>query len=858
MLFTAVLVGYGLCLALAASSNSAERLWSKVGAVVLRVMSVVGFGLGLSCFFWLPALAERDLVEIYQLHLPASLHYSNHFAQLNDLFGLPRSADPSLVYQPRPMSRLHLGAVLLTIAAGVGLWRRREMGLQKSVSLFVLAGTGICVVMALSVSELAWERIPLLPFVQFPGRFIGLGSFFLASSAGAAVFLWRDRFSGWTWLVLAILVLVLALYVVPWQYMRRYPRMDDLTMVDSAQFERQTGLLGTTTTGEFLPNTVYALPEENSLSLSDEGRRLDSTTLPAGAEILYEEYAPQHYELLLESSEAFTAIFHTFDFPGWQAAVDDTRVPITPTDPYGLISVDVPAGQHRLVIEFRSTPIRIWATGISIVSVLALTSVVLWKWLNRSSHSEQSKENVSLTAEAAWSVLIAVIFTLIFKLAYLDREGQQTLWRRTRFDGQSVSGVDIPLAVNFENQLHLLGVDVPAQVASGEVFEVTLYWRAPLRVDQEYSVGLMLVDDRGVHYGQSDNQHPGGYPPTTHWRPEEYAQDSHGIRVLPGTPPGTYTLQVVGYPYGQPGQTLDVLNFSGAPVGRTATMTSVVVTRPSKPPTREMLASEKTLELPLNRTIRLIGYDRLSDSLRAGDILPLTVYWEASSAPETDLMINVLLSGTDGEKIHLDTVPLVVGYPTSRWRAGDRWRGVHRLLLPPTLEDGGYQLLLSLNNVAFLPLDSFDVHAPDHVMSQPAVSYTQSATFGNLASLVGYDLSPTSVLTSGASVSVELVWHVHQQTRTAYKTFVHLIDAEGRRMAGSDQVPDRWQRPTTGWIAGEYIIDVHTVNLPADLPVGHYRLQTGLYEEATSERLPRPDGADTVVFDTQVEVRDDP
>ena len=855
MLFTPLLLGYGISLGLATVSSTADRVWRKVGSVAFVFVLVLGVGLGRSAFFWIPALVERDLVHIHQLYLPSSLRFENHFTTLSDMFGLPRPADPRLVYQPRPMSRFHLGGVALAALALAGLWRDRRRSFQKIVGGFAFLGALASIFMSLPVSQPLWRRIPLLPFVQFPSRFIGLGSFFVALLAGAALYVWRDLLSRWRWLIVVLLVVMLTLYVIPWQYARRYPPLGELTLVDSAQFERQTGSLGTTTMGEFLPNTVHALPEDDSPALYHDNQRLDTASLPAGATLQQAVYGPLRYDVLLESPEAFTAVFHTFDFPGWRAEIDGEPAPILPTDPHGLISVAVPAGQHRLVVEFGTTPVRAWATGLSLVSLLGLIGWVLSKtspqargWLGREPGSRPTR--------VALGVLVAVVSVLFFKYTYVDREGQQTPLRRTRFDGQSVAGVDHPLRVNFANRLRLLGADTPAHVASGKTLETTLYWSVPARVDTEYSVGLALVDARGVRYGSSDHQHPGGYPPTTRWRPVEYAEDPHALRILPGTPPGTYTLRATVYPYGQPEQTLDVLDAQGAPVGRAATVAPVQVTRPQNPPTREQLTPQTPVEAPVTAGVRLIGYDLPASVQRAGDLLPLILYWEAEATPKADLEIKLALHHLDGKVVPLATVLPVGGYPTSQWSAGDRWRGVHRLLLPPTVESGAYRLTLDVPHVEPLTLGVVIVEAPEHVLAPPPVAHAQSAIFGDLVSLIGYQLPPEDGITAGDRLSVKLVWRVHRQTRVAYKTFVHLLDAEGRRVAGSDQVPGDWQRPTTGWIAGEYVVDAHTLDVPVDLPEGTYRLQVGLYHEETGERLSRPDGADTAVLETPLDVRE--
>jgi hypothetical protein len=49
-------------------------------------------------------------------------------------------------------------------------------------------------------------------------------------------------------------------------------------------------------------------------------------------------------------------------------------------------------------------------------------------------------------------------------------------------------------------------------------------------VNTDYSVGLHLVDERGILYGQQDNMHPAYPHPTSRLRPDQYAQDRHLLR----------------------------------------------------------------------------------------------------------------------------------------------------------------------------------------------------------------------------------------------------------------------------------------------------------------------------------------
>jgi hypothetical protein len=53
-----------------------------------------------------------------------------------------------------------------------------------------------------------------------------------------------------------------------------------------------------------------------------------------------------------------------------------------------------------------------------------------------------------------------------------------------------------------------------------------------------------------------------------------------------------------------------------------------------------------------------------------------------------------------------------------------------------------------------------------------------------------------------------------------------------------DQTPFEGRFPTDDWPAGLQAMDSWTVTLPDDMPAGTYRLQTGLYDVVTQERMP--------------------
>ena len=160
--------------------------------------------------------------------------------------------------------------------------------------------------------------------------------------------------------------------------------------------------------------------------------------------------------------------------------------------------------------------------------------------------------------------------------------------------------------------------------------------------------------------------------------------------------------------------------------------------------------------------------------------------------------------------------------------------------------------LCSLKGYHKVALGVLDVVAPERIMEAPDLAFAQSIAFSDTARLVGYDLQLPK--TTGDPVRVTLVWESLGQTTGNYKSFAHLVDEAGRLVVGSDMIPGNWQRPTTGWIAEEYVTDQHMLALPPGLATGTYRILVGLYDAETLQRVLKQDGGDHLVLSKTVEL----
>ncbi|MBK7894622.1 MAG: hypothetical protein IPJ90_06995 [Anaerolineaceae bacterium] len=99
----------------------------------------------------------------------------------------------------------------------------------------------------------------------------------------------------------------------------------------------------------------------------------------------------------------------------------------------------------------------------------------------------------------------------------------------------------------------------------------------------------------------------------------------------------------------------------------------------------------------------------------------------------------------------------------------------------------------------------------------------QPALFGDAAAFIGYDLLAERVAV-GEVVQLVTVWQVQSATPDL-RLFTHLVGPDGTPLAQAD----RLDAPSSSWVAGDWLIQLHAFVVPEGTAVGTYPLTIGLY-----------------------------
>lgn len=392
----------------------------------------------------------------------------------------------------------------------------------------------------------------------------------------------------------------------------------------------------------------------------------------------------------------------------------------------------------------------------------------------------------------------------------------------------------------FGDAVRLLGLNFGVgAVPSGGEAPLTLYWQALRPLADDYQVVLRLVDARGHQWGIYEGR-PAAYEhPTFRWRPGEIVPGRLQLHVLPGTPPGQYDLTIELYPTATT-QPLEIRAPDGSPLGQTRIIASLNVTLPAQPP--DMGALQRSiptwLHVRLAPEVLLLGHDTAAASVLPGDVMRLSLWWQALAGPTQDYGLALRLVDAQGRAASQQITPLTTqSYPTSAWHPLEVVRGQIDYLVRYDTAPGDWRLQAQLT-LGGLSVGEPVILAPVHVGTRPplptprAVSEPLQVSFVNGCELRGYAASRAD-----GAVAVTLYWEASQPLDTSYTVFVHLLAPDGTIVSQHDGLPAGGAWPTTAWWPHQVIADTHMIPVGSAQSLDTLRVAVGLYDAVTGNRV---------------------
>ena len=496
-------------------------------AALGRMGLAFGLGLGLSAFYWIPALAELRYTRADTMMLQGVNDVTNGLVAAAKLV----QDGWTTIYSGDDRFRYGLLMFVYGIVGVVSVpWQDRRLRLPAAL----LAGAWVMILLLqLREAEIFWQQMPLVRFIQFPWRLYGLATFCTVVLLGMLLNSPRLA-SAPRWLPASA-----ALVLVGGAFLAQTPnaRVETLTLWTDLR-EQKVALPNLYELGrlEFPLFTDYT-----PVSMDTYGSAITQPRPPDAIErdenapapsVRIERLIHSGFELAVSAPAPFALKAPRAYFPGWQVYVDGAPVPTVGSGPLGLVTAEVPAGEHKVRIEFDQTPLR---TAADFISLLTLAGMCVGFVLLS-----------PLRHKAWWLGGLAVAGAGIVLLL-----GQ----------APNVTAVQpVAYGANLDDEVQLIAYQIDHPVVQpGEKLDVKLYWyvqKAPAD-DRKVFIHVNLPDDSG-RVAQSDQAPLLGYYPTTQWEGGQIFADEYRVEIPPETPPGRYVV-TAGMYHPDPPQNLPVL-----------------------------------------------------------------------------------------------------------------------------------------------------------------------------------------------------------------------------------------------------------------------------------------------------------
>ncbi len=342
------------------------------------------WGVILSVFYAVPAFVEKNETAIDSI-LGGYFDYRLHFLYIRQWF-LERWAYGGSEFGPNDGMSFHLGVPALILSVLTVLFtlqkilhhRRYHLSpillwlqswkKQVPLRLWVTGAASLCLTLTLFLtlnhSAFVWESVPLLNFVQFPWRLLGLAAVFLSLLGGLA--LSHISFAPARWFIF-----VMSLLVISTQ--SRFHRPDAPLSKDSGHFTTDEKMIRVRVS-EILPDYIPRDLNQGLPPVDPEQRivTLDDSSLR------WEMNDPHQLLAYTNKTEPTQITWNIADFPGWEYFVNGEKVAPTKT-PDGIMTYTAEQPVESIGAQLTPAPLRTGTLIISFLGLLALSPLIPMK-----------------------------------------------------------------------------------------------------------------------------------------------------------------------------------------------------------------------------------------------------------------------------------------------------------------------------------------------------------------------------------------------------------------------------------------------------------------------------------------------
>jgi len=324
---------------------------------ISKIVTTFLVGLLISAFFWLPALYDLQYVRLSQINIS---NISDHLSSIERLilpgwgFGQTPQQENGLPTQ--------IGLISLAVLIASTFLHISAKSKNKIIGSLIILYIAIFALMT-NYASTFWQ-IPHVNIIQFPWRLLSLIVLISAILTAFVVDSVKSKEFAAVLIITVSIVSTIA-YTKPPKFVQRdegfYSTNEDTTTVRE----------------EYLPLWVKQKPKiraNHKIEIEGDGELTSSQIKPA------------NYEANINAQRDLIVRINTIYFPGWQASVDGQDVNINYiNNPNGLMSFQLPEGDHKVIIKYGKTPVHLFSELISLTSLVGTGIYFLFLWRKQNS-----------------------------------------------------------------------------------------------------------------------------------------------------------------------------------------------------------------------------------------------------------------------------------------------------------------------------------------------------------------------------------------------------------------------------------------------------------------------------------------
>lgn len=336
----------------------------KKGQFFARSFLLIFLALFSSIYFWLPAIVESSLMKYDTV-----FNFADHFPTILQLV-TPYWGYGASVPGPNDGMSFFLGvSSIVVLLAGVIFSGLYWTNLKKGTKV-LLVWIFICLILSFFLmnfrSSILWNNLPLLPYFQFPWRFLIMTTFLIPI---LIITLENFKYKN----VFAVLIILLTLAVNGFYFRPQ----DFLGRKDEYFLNRY--IPTPVASGEYMKiQEEYLRLPKNTKIRPDKNYPL--VTLENGQ--IRNIYKLNELDAIVtvQSDTQSSLNYNKYNFPGWQAQIDRKKAVIETGDLFGQIKVNIPQGLHEVKISFEETIFKKVLDAISLATFLVSLGMIKNLW----------------------------------------------------------------------------------------------------------------------------------------------------------------------------------------------------------------------------------------------------------------------------------------------------------------------------------------------------------------------------------------------------------------------------------------------------------------------------------------------